>query len=741
MQFAAPMPWWGLVVAVAIAMAVAFVAYARPAVPLTIRQRASLMALRLCALLAVLLLLLQPVRTEPAPRDAAVVAVLIDHSRSMGIRDADAGSRLERAVAVFRERVLPSLGDEFEIEILSFGDALEPLDLDALDTFDAHAARSDLAGALEAAAERFAGRPIAGFIVISDGGETGDREAATVARRSATPVYAIGVGARRRGRDREVVGVMAGETTAADSVVDVSASLVSYGYGDSPVDLRLLEDGRLLQVRRVTPRDGAPLREVFRVSPNPDVATLYTVQVPVDAGELATGNNARSVLVRPPERPRRILVVEGAPGYEHSFLKRAWLADDGVVIDAVVRKGQNDQGERTFYVQGDSARTGALSEGYPLTRAALFRYDGVVLANVDAESFRPEQLTMTAEFVSERGGGVLLLGAASLGRRGLAGSALEPVLPVELIDRRGLSDPADAARDAYRLALTADGESHPMMQLAPTFDATLARWREVPALGGTVPVGAAKPGASVLAVTSSAAGPAGRRPLVVVQRYGAGRAMVFAGRSAWRWRMLLPADDLVYETYWGQVARWLTGNARDQVDLTTRGGAMPGEPVHLDVLVRSAEFRPLTDAAPLISVTDPIGDRHEVQPTLADGTRGRFRATIHPTRPGVYRVDTVVTRDGERVGTARDWLLVGGADPELADPWLNEEVLRRTAAAGGGAYVDRERLDDLRALILSGAGTLVRTVTHPLWHNVWMFILLAGILSAEWSLRRRWGMR
>jgi hypothetical protein len=31
--------------------------------------------------------------------------------------------------------------------------------------------------------------------------------------------------------------------------------------------------------------------------------------------------------------------------------------------------------------------------------------------------------------------------------------------------------------------------------------------------------------------------------------------MVFAGEASWRWRMLLPATDRSYETFWKQALR------------------------------------------------------------------------------------------------------------------------------------------------------------------------------------------
>ena len=44
---------------------------------------------------------------------------------------------------------------------------------------------------------------------------------------------------------------------------------------------------------------------------------------------------------------------------------------------------------------------------------------------------------MMADFVAERGGGLLVLGGRSFAQRGLSGTPLEEVLPVELNDRRG----------------------------------------------------------------------------------------------------------------------------------------------------------------------------------------------------------------------------------------------------------------------------------------------------------------
>ena len=737
MQIGVPIPGWGVAAAVLAAATVAWWAYARPPVDLTRRQRTILTALRLCALLVVLFVLLRPLRTEPVPAAGGVVAVLVDHSRSMAVRDAGGMPRMEVARELVRDRLLPALEEVIDVEMLAFGEALVAADVDEL---VAEASRSDIAGALDGVPARFAGRALVGIVIVSDGVATGGRDAAAAAARSPAPIYTLGVGSTRPGPDREIAALEAGQPVGTGSVVDVSATIVSHGLGDAPFDVRLSVGGRLVGVRRVRPaRDGAPIIVVFRVAPDPALPSVYTVELPVDAAELVPGNNRRQVLVRPPQRPRRILLVEGSPGYEHSFLKRAWLADPGITFDAVVRKGQNAQGEQTFYVQGDPERTGTLAAGYPRTRAALFQYDAVVLANIEAEFFRPDQLDMTAAFVSERGGGLLLFGPASLRRQGYLGSSLEPVVPAQLADRLGLTDAGRDGDSADRFAPTPAGFAHPMLRLGSTVEETRSRWEAVPALAGSVRIGPVRPGAAVLAVTTSGGGL--ERPLVVVQRYGAGRSMILAGRATWRWRMLLPADDRTYERYWGQVARWLAAGAGDRIAVATSGGDAAGDPLRVDVSVRDAEYRPVPRAEVRVRVSNPAGAPSLGEETAVAGPAGAYSVSTPPLSAGVQRIDVTVSRDGEELGRRRDWVLQGGADPELVDPWLNVDLLRRAAEAGGGVYLDPDRLDDLPALLRAAARTDPRTVTREVWHHSAVFVLLIALLAAEWSLRRLWGMR
>jgi uncharacterized membrane protein len=734
LSFANSIPWWALTAIVGLAGGVAWLAYSRW--PLSPARRAVLTILRFVTLLALIIFLLRPVSS--ASDDLArsvIVPVLVDTSRSMGIEDAGGTRRIDRARQIAVDRLLPVLGPRFRVEVLGFGESLSPVDARQLSS---SARQSDLEGALTAVRDRYRGQPVAGIVLLSDGGDTSN--GAERAAAQSPPIFALGVGATTAGKDREVLSVTAAEQILGESRVDLEVSAVSHGLGTAPIELRLLENGRPVDVRRAVPAaDGNPVREVFQVSPARNAA-VYTVEIPAVSGELVPENNARSVLVQPPSRPRRALVVEGAPGFEHSFLRRAWASDSGLEIDAVVKKGRDDQGTDTYYVQAARSRSDHLAAGFPNNRDALFLYDALVLANIEGHQFSRAQLESARAFVGQRGGGLLVLGARSFLSRGLADTAIEEVLPLGLIDQGDIV-PAASPRGANRIALTPAGETHPVMQLAPGTDETRKRWDALPALSAVATIGGPRPGASVLAVSGGTGG--SPRPLIAVQRFGEGRAMVFTGEASWRWRMMMPASDRGFDTFWKQALRWVASSATDPVHIVVPAVPTPGVAAPIHVLVRNAAFEPQSGATVDVRVTAPDGRSESIAGSIESGTdtAGRYVAPVRPAAAGVYRIAVEARNGGTVIGTDSASMLVGGADIEMTDPRLNRQVLQRVASASGGQVLTEDQLSGLGDILKGLVPAAQLSVRRDLWHTGWSFAAILILLGAEWVLRRRWGLR
>ena len=747
MHFAYPLPWWLAAVLAAAVASAAFLEYRRPLAPLTPLQRGTLVTLRAAVLAALVLFLFRPIALLPptGSRDA-VVAVLVDDSRSMRLTDADGLARIDRAADILKRQLLPSLRRQFTTEVFTVGDGVAPADVNRL---SAEARQTDLGGALASIRDRYRGQRVAGIVLMSDGADTTGsgwpgKAGAAAGAGDGAPVYTIGLGSPDGPRDREVLGVAAGDPQLDHASVDLHVTAVSAGFGRAPFQLRVLANGQPLETRRLVPQaDGSPIDALFTVSPNPQTATVYTAEIPADETELVRENNTRSVLVRPAGRKRRILALEGAPGFEHSFMTRALAADPGLEVDTVTRKGKNDQGQDTFFVQAAPGRSAVLTSGFPTARDKLFAYDAVVIANVESDFFTRAQLGELAEFVSERGGGLLVLGGRSFTQRGLAGTPLEEVLPVELNDRRGglvrTSYSAGDLQPHNKVTVTTDGESHPVMRIAGTPDQTRKAWAAMPALAASAALGAPRPGATVLAVTTSPDG--GVHPLVAVQRYGRGRSMVFAGEASWRWKMMAASTDRSYEFFWRQTARWLSTSAPDPVEIGVPDAAEPGDAISIDVDARDASFAAVPDALVDATWTPPGGAPQPLKLRRADATSGRFTAAVRPTQPGLYQVHAEARRGSTPLGTADRSMFVGGAEREFTDPRLNEGWLRRAARDSGGRYVRAGDASKIPGWLSAAAPRNAAPERRDLWHEPWAFAAIIALLSSEWILRRLWGLR
>ena len=742
MRFAVSLPWWGYLLAVTSALALGWLAYARVPVPIGRRAQLGLSALRALTLLVLIAVLLRPVIVvPPAVSDKTLLPILVDVSRSMRLSDGEGPTRMMQAQALARD-LQNRLGSSFRLELLTFGESLAEGDVEHL---AATAPRTSLNAAVTALADRHRQDRMAGVVLLSDGGAT-DEPDNEHPRLPAAPIFAVGIGSAAPPRDREIVKLTAGEPILAGASVDLSVSAVSNGFAKEPVEFRVSANGRPVDVRRVTPSaDGAPIHELFTVSPDPDIATVYTVEIPVASRELSSENNSRSVLVPPQKGRRRILVVEGAPGFEHTFLKRALAHDPGLDIDAVVRKGTNDAGRPTFFVQAGGNRVKSLVNGYPATRAVLFAYDGIIFGNIEADFFTREQLALTADFVANRGGGLLVLGARSFERQGLVGTPLEGVLPVDLTDRRSAvlrtsnASVAAAPETAPNTAaLTSDGFVHPATRLAASVEESRKRWSDLPALASVSPVGGPRPGAQVLAVSPGTAGDL--RPLLAVQRYGQGRSIVFAGEASWRWRMGKPATDTTYETIWRQMARWLTAAANGPVNLVPMAPSIPGSSDRVVVTVKNAEFQPVADAEVVVRVTGPDRQTRQLSPALSSPQDGRYTVAVRFEQAGVYRIEASASQGETRLGTSSRQVLAGGADLEMSQPRLNESVLRRLARETGGRYLNIGEADALDGLIRQLPPQLGEPEVKDLWHNGLSLLLIIGLLAAEWIARRRAGL-
>ena len=734
LAFSAPAGWVPVAATLLLVAAVATYAGARGRAGAG--DRWLLAAVRLVLLALVAVLLMRPVLLVPTvvPQEN-YLAVLVDDSRSMRIDDG-----VSRAGVVHdafldpASPVLAALSEKFRLRLYRFSDVASRLEPGA--TLDFAGSGTRLGRALAQVRDELASLPLSGLVVVSDGADRSPRElddALPGLRAAGVPVFAVGVGSEAFRRDIEVAGVSVPRRTLAGSALVADVALAHRGYGGRTVPVIVERDGRIVGRREVRlGDDGAAAVRVDFLAGDPGAAT-YRIRVPVQEGELVERNNEREVTVGVGSGPHRILYFEGEPRHEVAFLRRAVAPDPGLRL--VVLQRTDDERFLRLGVDGP----GELAAGFPRTREELFAYRALVLGSVEASAFTHDQLAMIEEFVERRGGGLLVLGGrGALAEGGWAGTPAARALPIRL-DGAGGARADTGFLAQVTVAPTRAAATHPITRLPP--DAPVTPWSDLPPLTAFNRTGPVKPGASALLVARG--GDADGQAVLAEQRYGRGRAAVFAVHDSWLWQMHadIPLEDQTHERLWRQLLRWLVAETPDRVvaelPLESVG---TGASVAVRAVVRDERFGGVNRATVRARVTTPSGAIEEVPLTWSAGGDGEYEGRLVAEEAGEHEVRVVARYDTVVVESEPAALRAGPDMGEYFDAAMRRDALERLARATGGRFyeaADVGRLAEELAYTARGA-TVVEE--NELWDTPAAFLAILFLLSAEWAHRRRRGL-
>ena len=686
----------------------------------TAAQLVAVGMLQLALITLVLLVLLQPaLRTEQLKPGENVVALVADSSASMGY--GQGATRLE----VARDNLLAAVAGS-DVTPLYFSLAAGA---DALANLAALQPGGEATAIGDSLVDIIGGarsQSLAAVVLASDGADTtGGVSADQLAEIAAfgIPVHTIGVGRDRIPEDIELVQVVAPDKALPNSTVTARVAIRHDVAGEARV--RVYDGDELLATELVRLPENVSMTTVpisidLR---NPGYHRLqFSVAGPGEEPELR--NNEHSALVKVEEQQFRVLYFEGEPRWEYKFLRRALDPEGDIRLATLLRVSPNK-----FYRQGlDSAEQ--LEGGFPSERDELFAYDALIIGSVEAASLSEAQLQLIADFVSERGGSLLMLaGPNGLGNGGWGQSAIADLLPTRL--------PPSSVDSFERIkapaALTPQGADAAMLRLTSGDDNGDA-WARLPEVANYQATGNLKPAAmSLLSVKTST----GTQPLLVTQPYGRGHVYVLATGGTWRWQMSMPVEDLSHETFWRQLLRALVGTAPPGISLSVdadHGDAA----VRLRAEFRDESFLPLDNIGVSAVVSHEDGSAYTVDMLPDPGDAGVFTTEAALDKSGSWYFEAIAERDGEAVHVARASVYSESEQAEHFNLRLDAALLQRIADATGGSYFRAGNLDGIADLLRYSSAGITEQLLRPVWNAPAVFLLLLILKLGEWLLRRRW---
>ena len=744
--FQMPLPLYAL--GIAVVLALVLVGFSLRRQPLTGARKAALFALQGVVAAVLLAMLWQPVlQLDVAEQGENTVAWIVDSSDSMQTMDvplnrtstADQQSRRSAALSLIRDTALePSA--EFDAALYTQGEELQPAASVELMADAESSGKTDLAGGLDELLGTVADNALAAVVLVSDGSDNaGAIDAQWWQRLSAAgvPVHTVGMGRLRDPNDIQLSDVTLPEQAAPQTNV-VARLRIAHGSAGR-VRVRVLAGRDLIAAEDVDlPADvSQSIHEISVPTGEQGVRQLRFEVLGENSGaDPDLINNAQPRILRVADAPRRVLYVEGEPRWEYKFLRRALDAHPGVEIVSLLRTSPNK-----FYRQGvrDSDE---LADGFPVSRDALFAYDAIIIGSLEAAELNTTQQLALRDFVSVRGGSLLMLA----GRHGLADggwgrSVVAAALPV-ILDARLAASTFERTR--AQAIPTLSGFRTPWLALGDTPAANLDAWQGLPDLADVQSLGAVKPGALVLLEhTAVDPGASSTSPLLVLQRYGKGQSAVFGTSGTWRWQMGLESTDQRHERFWRQLVTMLVDGVIPRISVAT------AEPVYRDsnsamvsVNAYTAEFEPLQQASLSVRMTLPDGTEQSVELQADSLQAGRYEGSVETPLDGPYTINAMTPLGGESpqslLASTEHWWVRESGTAESFDNALQQDFLQRVADATGGSYLPFADSQNIVDALAQENAALKREMSLPLWNMPFLFLCLFLAKAIEWLLRLRW---
>ncbi len=700
-------------------------------------DRLVLTGIRLTILALLVLCLFRPVLVlSQVVAQQNFLGVVIDDSRSMEIADRDGETRADFVTQQFggeESPLLTALADRFALRLFGFSSSTDRIE--SVDELVFDGTQTHLGQALARAHEELDGVPLSGLVVISDGADNAEEplaDALLPLEAAGVPVFTVGLGREEYSRDIQLSRVDTPRSVLKGAALVVDVVVTQNGYRGETVSLQVEDEGRIVADQDVTlPDDGEPTTVRVRFTAADAGPRLFSFRVTPRPDEMVTQNNERNVLILVEDTREKILYFEGEPRWELKFVGRAVADDQNLQLAMLQRTAEN----KFMRIGVEDAED--LVGGFPRTREELFQYRAIILGSIEANFFTPDQLRMIADFVSERGGSLLMLGGQrAYAEGGYAGTPVADVLPVVLGEPTGEDDAGFFLETDVRP--TRAGATHPATQIADTEEASGARWLELPPITLVNEIRDVKPGATTL-LTS------GDESLIVLafQRYGAGKALAFPVQDSWIWQMHadIPVDDQTHETLWRRLLRWLVDGVPDQVVAD-----LPKDRVELDeslalrAEVDDANYEEINNSQVSAWITDPDEELIEVPMDWTADRDGEYVASFAPRKEGLYEVRMEATSDGDLLGSDTAYIRVAPSDSEYYDSTLRTPLLERVAEETGGRFYTTDTVDSLVDDIQTVGGGVTVIEERDLWDMPIFLLLFLLLMLGEWGYRRSRGL-
>ena len=783
-EFEDPRHLW-LLIAAFLAMAVIYVLwfYRRERDSLSPILRWLLPALRLVAVIGAIVFYLGPEkRVDQQELKDSQVVVLVDTSQSMSVEDQTlAGdSKVSRAERVKQALVdspfVESLRDTHNVILQGFDSSVqrivrwnrqadstteatktETIETDNWsDQIDPRGNETRLGDALHDALKLTQEGPLAGVIVITDGGQNSGLDPLSIADAASEkriPIFTVGVGSAKPRRNLRVQELTAPSRIYPDDLTTVRGMIHGEGFAGRTVDVELFARtadasssaaDRIGREQVTFTSNGEVTPVEFELESTEIGRLLLELRIAAPTDDQYALDNRREIEIEVVESQTRVMLVASGPTREYRFLRNQLCRDRHATIDIWLQSAQ----------PGISQEADRILDEFPHTKEELYPYDCIVAFDPDWTELDAQQVELLEAWVAEESGGLIVVAGpihTSTWVQSPEHLKIRSLYPVEFQRRLTLLDDGQyGSKVPWPIDFSRDGEESDFLWLGNTAQESRSLWSQFEGVFGCYAVKGPKAGARVLGRYSDPeAGISADRPVYMAEHfYGGGRVLYVGSGEMWRLRSVdLSYFEVLYTKLIRHVSqgRLLRGSSLGQL-LVERDRYSVGEDVVVRAQLSSASREPLEADRVIARLIDPKGVGENLTLTADPDRPGNFIGQFDVRTEGSYRIELALPDAPEQSLVRRIQATVPNL--EFESTRRNESLLSALAMRTGGRYYTRleaalSGTDDLqplaksiesRAEIETRRGAADKLFNESV--NKMLLAVICGALCCEWLLRR-----
>jgi hypothetical protein len=548
-------------------------------------------------------------------------------------------------------------------------------------------------------------------VIISDGIINDGIDPTYQAEKLPIPIFTVGIGDPTEKKDISIHNVLNNQYIYADKPTTIEVSVKNTGFANQNSRLTFYEENKIIDSKDVLLSETGLNKISFAYKPTGGGEKKLSVNISGLAGEATTSNNRKIFYINVLDTKLKVCLVAGSPSEDVSAISEALSADKNIQMRKLIQLSSNK-----FWNDA---------------RPSLIDSSDILFLVDFPSATSPQQLldkVLYSIYDQNKPFFIMVTNRINFSKLNLFYKALP--FSIDRVTSELVQTQPEILSDVFATNFSTDNSKIDIWNNLPP----------VTQMNAQFPI---KAGTNVLVKSKVRNFPVSN-PLIVTKGLGSQRAFAILAGDIWRWQLQsAEKNPLFFVNFINNIVKWLSvSSQKKQFTITTDKKAYsPGEQINFTASLYDQTFKAV-DTSKIEMQISQNEKRYNV--SFIPLGNGLYSSEFTATESGDYRFEAAAKFNGTLLKSDIGRFSIGEEQIEKTDTRMRPEFLESLAKSANGEYYSINNysslLNKLTEINSSPSKEVFSKSEYQLWSDEWMLIAVIILFTAEWFLRKRWGM-